>query len=117
MVTGRGFTASFRFRLTSGNPHYVCSETQETVVTETGAFGGGCVRARVLSSRGKAFHQLDLRLQKDWLLRRLKASLYLDVQNVYYHDNSEFIEQDANQMASAIDGLRIFPLFGFRVSY
>ena len=43
------------------------------------------------SARLPSFHQLDLRVDKTWVYRRVKLTSYLDVQNVYNAENTEFL--------------------------
>lgn len=46
--------------------------------------------------RYKSFHQLDLRVDKEWYLSRITINLYVDVQNVYNYQStsSTFLLQD-----------------------
>jgi hypothetical protein len=69
-------------------------------------------------ARFPVFHQLDLRIDKSWLLQRVEVGAYLDVQNVYNRLNPEaFIYSvDYSRRVDAI-GLPILPSIGVRVDY
>jgi hypothetical protein len=51
---------------------------------------------RYNSLRFKPFHQLDVRVDKEWFLDKLTLNLYFDVQNLYNYvtDGSEFLVQE-----------------------
>ena len=55
---------------------------------------------RYNQERSKPFHQLDLRIDKEWYLSRISINLYVDIQNVYNYKttSSTFLVQelDAN---------------------
>ena len=64
------------------------------------------------------FHQLDLRVDKRWILDRASVTGYVDVQNVYNRANPDsiFYRYDFREPASFV-GLPIFPAIGVRVDY
>jgi len=103
-----------RFRLVSGSPFtdiagVVWVPPRDTPLAAAGPRNG---------SRFPTFHQLDLRVDKSWLLRRMEIGAYIDVQNVYNHLNPEaFIYSvDYTRRVDAV-GLPIFPSLGFRIDY
>jgi hypothetical protein len=112
----RNFRFGARFRVVSGNP-------LETVL------GGEAVNSRygwyyrpIRGERGTTyqpvFHQLDLRVDKRWPLKRVAVTAYLDVQNVYDHRYPEVrvYTVDWSQQTSLI-GLPIYPSLGVQVDF
>ncbi len=70
------------------------------------------------SERFPTFHQLDLRVDKQWLLDRARVSAYLDIQNVYNAQNIELFAYRADYRARAgVPGLPVLPAIGVRVDY
>ena len=70
------------------------------------------------SERFPVFHQLDLRVDKRWVLHRVTIAAYVDVQNVYNRVNVEAYIYDYyyRERINAI-GLPIFPSLGFRIDF
>jgi len=108
----RGFRIGGRFRLVSGSPFtpivgVIMSDTNQRAV-----FGA------TNSERFPVFHQLDLRLDKSWVLRRSVVLAYVDVQNVYNHENVEayIYSLDFRDRTGQV-GLPIFPTIGLRVEW
>ena len=60
------------------------------------------------SKRFKAFHQLDLRIDKAYYLNKLTAKFYIDIQNFYNfkNENQDILvrEEDANGAFLTTDG-------------
>ncbi len=58
---------------------------------------------KINAERGRAFHQLDLRVDKSWFFKKWSLNIYVDVQNVYnfkYKAQDYLtIERDANGAA------------------
>ncbi|MCR9162516.1 MAG: TonB-dependent receptor domain-containing protein [Nannocystaceae bacterium] len=103
-----------RFRLVSGSPFtdvagVVWVPPQQEPLPAPGGRNG---------ARFPVFHQLDLRIDKSWLLQRALVAAYLDVQNVYNRLNPEaFIySADYSRRVDAV-GLPILPSIGVRVEY
>ncbi|PRP96213.1 energy transducer TonB [Enhygromyxa salina] len=108
----RGWQFGARFRLVSGNPY---TAIQNGVFdAQSGVYSP--ITGPVNGDRLPAFHQLDLRLDKTWVLPALQLSLYADVQNVYNKQNPEFINYAYDyQSFSTVNSLPIIPSIGFRV--
>ncbi len=110
----RNFQIGARFRLVSGNP--------DTPITD-GVFDaedGGYLPlpGATNSDRLPAFHQLDIRVDKRWILRRAAFNLYLDIQNIYNRQNVETWNYSYNFQARApTSGLPIVPSLGLRISW
>jgi hypothetical protein len=112
----RGFRFGARFRVVSGNP-------LETVLgAELVNSPYGWYYRPIRGVRGTTyqpvFHQLDLRIDKRWTLRRVAVTAYLDVQNVYDRRYPEVLvyTRDWSQQSSLI-GLPIYPSIGVQVDY
>ena len=56
------------------------------------------------SLRFSPFHQLDLRVDKEWFLDKLTLNLYFDVQNLYNFktEGTEFLVQETNDNGKPI---------------
>src|SRR3569623_1122889 len=103
-----------RFRYTSGDP--------ETPVNGA-VFNSGTDQydptfGPINSARQPAFHQLDLRVDKRWILKRWILNAYLDIQNVYNRANQERTGYDFDYRQSiARNGLPILPIIGLRADF
>jgi TonB family protein len=82
----KGWQAGARFRLVSGNPN---TPVVGSVYDAAGDFYQA-ISGPSNSERIPTFHQLDLRVDKRWTWKRVSLTLYVDVQNVYNHQNTEF---------------------------
>jgi hypothetical protein len=70
------------------------------------------------SARLPPFHQLDLRVQKDFLFRSWTLSIYLDVQNAYNAHNSEATIYDYRfRQRLLVPGIPILPLLGLKGAF
>jgi TonB family protein len=113
-VLGRGWEAGLRFRLVTGNP--------ETPVVAT-AYDADSdiywpIHGETNSARLPMFHQLDLRVDKNWTLKAIKLAVYIDVQNVYNRKNVEgySYSYDYSQRVY-FTGLPILPSLGLKLEY
>jgi hypothetical protein len=108
-----------RFRLVSGSPYTPILGAADNPTS------GGFVDTTAVplygdanSARFPVFHQLDLRVDKRWYARKLIATLYLDVQNVYNQPNVELYRYTADfRRREATLGLPIFPSIGVRIDF
>ncbi|MFO0637365.1 MAG: TonB-dependent receptor [Nannocystaceae bacterium] len=110
----RNWQIGGRFRLVSGNPY------TPTVGAAYDASVGTYlpIEGRRNSARLPAFHQLDVRIDKAWVWKRVKLSLYLDVQNVYNHQNTEFLNPAFDYSLNApVAGLPIIPSLGTKLEF
>ena len=113
-VLGRGWEAGVRFRLVSGNPetpilgsiYDADSDIYWPIYGETN------------SRRMPMFHQLDVRVDKNWTFKYVKFGVYIDVQNVYNHKNVEGTNYsyDYRQKAYLV-GLPLLPSLGLKLEY
>ncbi|MCA9694087.1 MAG: TonB-dependent receptor, partial [Myxococcales bacterium] len=76
------------------------------------------VYGRTNSARYPWFHQLDLRVDREWILKRARISAYLDILNVYNANNIELYaySRDYRQRVG-VAGLPIIPAIGLHVDY
>ncbi|MCX4241470.1 energy transducer TonB [Paraliomyxa miuraensis] len=110
----KGWQAGARFRLVSGNPM-----TPVVGAVYDGA-GGFYVPLNGVtnSDRMPAFHQLDLRVDKQWTWKRASLTLYLDVQNVYNRQNTEFLIYSFDYSdRRPVAGLPIIPSLGLKLEF
>jgi TonB family protein len=111
---GTGWEFGARFRLVSGRPETpvlggVFDADGNNYSQDTG---------EINSVSRQVFHQLDLRLEKTWLFKLWRLSLYLDVQNVYNAENPEATLFDYRFVQSGpLPGLPLLPTFGVRGSF
>jgi TonB family protein len=114
-VIGHGWEAGVRFRLSSGNPvtpvigsiYDADSDIYWPVYGETN------------SDRLPMFHQLDVRVDKNFLIANtIKAAIYVDVQNVYNHKNPETYRYNYDFSKRVyFYGLPILPSVGIKLEY
>ncbi len=110
----KGWQAGARFRLVSGNPN---TPITGSVYDASGDFYVP-VNGTTNSDRFPAFHQLDLRVDKKWTWKRASLTLYLDVQNVYNRQNTEFWNYSYDFSGrSPVAGLPIIPSVGTKIEF
>lgn len=101
-----------RFRLVSGNPTTLYSDSvyhadRDSYEPVSGTPG-----------RLPTFHQLDLRVDKTFVFKRVMMNVYLDVINVYNRQNGEAIVYSYNLQNNQVQaGLPIIPSLGMRLEY
>lgn len=111
---GRGWELGVRFRLVSGNMR----------TPRTYGFFDSSVGADLpvlgyppASERNPMFHQLDIRIDKSWMLGEgVKLSTYLDLYNAYNQGNVEGVSYNYNSTQSTFaTGIPILPSLGMRL--
>ena len=110
----RGFQAGARFRYTTGAPRtpVVGSYFNATAQQYEPIFGAQN------SIRLPSFYSLDVRVEKAFVLRRLKFNVFADVQNVTNRKNPEEIIYSANySQRDYITGLPVLAVVGARVEF
>lgn len=108
---GRGWEVGARFRVVSGNP--ITPVTGSVYDARTGVYLP--LYGTVNSRRDPTFHQLDLRVEKNWQVGPLLLGAYLDVQNAYNADNPEGARYSYDYSErEAITGLPLFPNLGLK---
>jgi hypothetical protein len=113
----RGIRVGLRFRLGSGNPQTPVTG-REVVQLDSGEQLYLPLRGPRGTEYQPLFHQLDIRIDKVWTLKRTNVGIYVDVQNVYNHLYPEFWIYSADWSArERAIGLPIYPSLGVTVSY
>ena len=111
---GHGIEAGTRFRYTTGSPrtpvvdafYVVQANDYQPVFGDHNAI------------RLPAFYQLDVRLDKIWVMRRTKLDVFVDVQNVTNRKNpEEFIYNYNFTRRAAITGLPTLAVLGARLEF
>jgi len=105
-----------RFRLVSGSPYTPIVDA----IVQPASFGvlADPFYGEENSARFPMFHQLDLRVDKRWYVRRTIVTGYLDVQNIYNRQNVEaYLYSPDFQRRDASLGLPILPSLGLRVDF
>ncbi len=111
----KNWTIGARFRLTSGYPYtkyngYLYDADNDKYV--------GIPARDTNSAVLPLFHQLDIRVDKEWVFKAWKLGIYLEVQNVYYHKNPEGIvyNYDYSKMGY-LSALPILPVLGIKGTF
>jgi outer membrane receptor protein involved in Fe transport len=106
-----GWALGIRFRLASGRPEsfYTAGLYDADANRYLGAPGSS------RAGRMPLFHQLDIRVDKRFVFKRWMLALYLDIQNVYSYQASEFVQYNFNYTKNGmLTGLPIVPSLGIR---
>jgi hypothetical protein len=113
---GNGWEAGARFRVVSGNmttPVLRYPELQALQDFDVGA--NVPLQGEPFSDRLPIFHQLDVRIEKNWQFRDWRLMAYLDVWNAYNNAAVEGIQYNFNFTERAPQtGLPIIPSLGVR---
>ncbi len=108
---GRGWTVGARFRYVTGAPDAALTGTVFNADTQLYV----PVFEPVASGRVPAFHQLDLRVDKEFRFTSWRLTAFLDVQNVYNHANAEGAAYSFDYRQRGLTtGLPIVPSLGLR---
>jgi hypothetical protein len=108
----RGWQVGGRFRVVSGNPF--TPVTGATYDASEGAYIP--ISGAYNSARVPLFHQLDIRVDKRFVWKRIVLTTYLDVLNVYNHQSAEFVNYSYDySQYSNIPSLPIIPSLGLRL--
>jgi hypothetical protein len=103
-----------RLRVVSGNPY---TPIADGVVDATSA-AYIPIQGPTNSARLPTFHQLDLRVDKTWVYRRVKVTSYLDVLNVYNAENTEFLSYSYDYRATRpVLSLPTAPSIGLKIEW
>jgi TonB family protein len=111
---GHGWEVGARFRLVSGNTYTpVLNGIPALYAADAGSYTP--LQGKPFSKRLPLFHQLDLRVEKNWQFQDWRLMTYLDVWNAYNNAAVEDIQYNFNFTKSAPQtGLPIIPSMGVR---
>ncbi len=114
-VLGRGWEVGSRFRFVTGNLYTPCYGGIYSS-TQTGYL---CVNGPTDSKRLPPFHQLDIRIDKRFVLGSVTLGFYLDVINVYNRVNPDFMAWNYNftQSRPQTASFPFVPSLGVRVEF
>jgi len=106
-----GWTVGARFRLVSGNPDTPVVSALYDAYSDVFV----PLYGETNSDRLGTFHQLDVRIDKEFTFDLWKLGIYLDVQNVYNRENPEGWTYNYDYTErSEISGLPILPILGLK---
>ncbi|MDY7232214.1 TonB-dependent receptor domain-containing protein [Hyalangium rubrum] len=103
-----------RFRFSSGNPRTPITGARRDDLTDVfiPIFGG------VNSDRLPNFHQLDIRVDRNFIFDTWNLNVYLDLTNAYNNPAKEGILYNYNYTESAfLEGLPLLPILGAKGSF
>ena len=108
---GNGWDVGSTFRLVSGNP-------RTPIIASVYDANNDYYRpiyGKVNSARDALFHQLSIRVEKNWKFKAWQIAGYLDVQNIYNHRSQEGLQYSYDYARSKpVQGLPILPSLGLR---
>lgn len=108
----RGFQIGASWRFSTGYPFTPIIGALQT------DYGVYPLYGRYNSARLGVFHQLDVRVDKQWITKRAKVRVYIDLQNAYNRMNPEWVRYRPDfRGIDFVLGLPIFPTVGIRVDY
>jgi TonB family protein len=108
---GRGWTLGARFRYVTGTPF--TPNAGSYLDLDAGAYAP--IAARQFSQRMPDFHQLDLRIEKEWDFEAWQLALYLEARNAYNHQSVESVSYNYDYSERKdVEGLPILPVIGIR---
>lgn len=103
-----------RFRLVSGSPF---TDVVGVLVLPASAQHLP-ISGEANAGRFPLFHQLDLRVDKQWVRKWIAVTAYVDVQNVYNRKNVEaYLFSSTYRERNDEFGLPIFPSLGVRIDF
>jgi hypothetical protein len=109
----RNWTASAMWRYASGRPY-----TPYDVAASVKAKAGRYDRTRTNAARYPAYHRLDLRAERVWLLGRTALTAFAEVDNVYNRDNISMYEWSrALAQPRPILQWGLTPIAGIRIDF
>ena len=80
----KGWELGWRFQFSGGLPFTPVDEETSLIIENWNVNRSGVPDySRLNSERINAFHQLDIRLDKKWFLKKFDLNLFLDIQNIY----------------------------------
>jgi outer membrane receptor for ferrienterochelin and colicin len=109
----RNWDLGFKWRYVGGAPYTPFDQEKSALKAAWDLTGQGYLDySRFNSERLKAFHQLDIRVDKQYFFKGWSLMLYIDVQNVYNHQSdqppilSRVTDSSGNPVSDLSDPLR-----------
>ena len=111
---GHGWDVGTRFRYTTGFPRTpVANAYQDSITGQYNPLPGAYNAIRI-----PAFYQLDARIERSFVYKRVKINIFLDVQNITDRQNPEEIIYNYNfQVKSYITGFPTLAVLGARLEF
>lgn len=110
-----GFEFGARFRYVTGRPKSALIHEYDVLQIDSNSYSGRFGPSG--AARIKDFHQLDLRLDKNFVFESWTLAIYLDVQNVYNQANVEASFYDYRfRTEYEVPGVPILPVLGIKAS-
>jgi hypothetical protein len=110
-----GWEIGGRFRYVTGRPTSPLVHPYDLYRNDDNSFA--TQRGDFRSARFRAFNQLDIRIDKNFVFDKWTFGLYLDVQNVYNAKNVEGVFTDyRGRQEFDVPGIPFLPIFGIRGS-
>jgi len=108
---GAGWTLGARLRFVTGTPF--TPNTGSLLDLDAGAYAP--TSGEQYSERMPDFHQLDLRIEKEWDFEAWKLAAYLEARNAYNHRSVEGVSYNYDYSERKdVEGLPILPVIGIR---
>jgi hypothetical protein len=104
-VFKRNWTAGVKWRYAGGSPYTPYDETLSSLVQAWDARGMGYLDyERFNTMRLPAAHQLDIRVDKEYYLKRITLNFYLDIQNLYNFKASgqDFLTRETDENGNPV---------------
>lgn len=80
----KNWRIGMKWRFVGGSPYTPFDKLQSSYKLAWDAYGRGIPDySKFNQERLKSFHQLDVRVDKEWFLNRFSLNLYMDIQNLY----------------------------------
>lgn len=108
----KGWQIGSRFRFVGGLPYTPYDMNRSTLIEAWNLRGGSYFdETRLNSQRFPAFHQLDMRVDKAYYLKKMTLKFYLDIQNLYNFqaESQDFLvreEDSAGNFLTSDNGTR-----------
>lgn len=111
-----GWELGGRFRFVTGRPTAHVVHLYDVYAVDGNGYS--CEREPPGTSRLPDFHQLDLRLDRNFVFQNWTLGVYIDVQNVYYSQNIETYITDYRCRAEiGVPGIPVLPVLGVKGSF
>ncbi len=109
------FTVGARFRYVTGRPTTRLDHRYDVLNIDSNGYSA--TWGPTNGSRLQDFHQLDFRIDKDFIFEQWKLTVFLDIQNIYNQANVEATFYDYRfRREYIVPGIPILPVFGVKAS-